>query len=77
MHRPGKSLAVCGRMPYNEIERNGVHCPAKHIGTEREQLMKKLGQRLVSAMLAGCMMASVLPVHTLAMGEGGGGHPIS
>ena len=35
--------------------------------------MKKLGQRLVSAALAGCMMLSVLPVHTFAASTVGGG----
>ena len=30
--------------------------------------MKKFGTRLISAVLAGCMMTSVLPVNALARG---------
>ena len=30
--------------------------------------MKKFGTRLISAVLAGCMMASVLPVSAFALG---------
>lgn len=32
--------------------------------------MKKFGTRLISAVLAGCMMASVLPVSAFAQGGG-------
>ena len=35
--------------------------------------MKKFGTRLISAVLAGCMMTSVLPVSAFALEGGGGG----
>lgn len=37
--------------------------------------MKKLGTRLISAALAACMMASVLPVSAFALGGGDGDRP--
>ena len=37
---------------------------AKH---ERSHSMKKFGTRLISAVLAGCMMTSVLPVSAFAL----------
>ena len=37
--------------------------------------MKKLGARLISAALAACMMASVLPVNAFALGGGDGDRP--
>ena len=40
---------------------------AKH---ERSHSMKKLGTRLISAVLAGCMMISVLPASAFAAGGG-------
>lgn len=37
--------------------------------------MRKFGMRFISAALAACMMASVLPVNAFALGGGDGDRP--